>query len=99
MDDTLLILINAFWEPLPFVLPAHKSGVRWLPMLDTREAAGRLREAGAFKGGQTYDMEARSVAVFRLEGGKGQRVNEQRVNEQRVNDERANEERAGSAGT
>ena len=94
VDETFLILLNAYWEPLPFVLPAHKSGVRWLPMLDTREAAGRLREAGAFKGGQTYDMEARSVAVFRLEGGKGQRVNEQRVNE-----ERANEERAGSAGT
>lgn len=23
VDDTLLILVNAHWEPLPFVLPAH----------------------------------------------------------------------------
>ena len=77
VDDTLLILLNAHWEPLPCVLPAHKSGVRWIPMLDTREAVGRLR-ADALKGGQTYDMEARSVAVFRMEREKGARVTEGR---------------------
>jgi glycogen operon protein len=64
VDDTFLILINGFWEPLSFVLPAHKSGVRWEPVLDTREAAnprrGRVR-----RGGQSYDMEARSLVVFR----------------------------------
>jgi len=71
VDDTLLILINAHWEAVPFILPAHKSGVRWLPGLDTRESGGRLTDAAAFKGGQTYDLEGRSVALFRLEGGKG----------------------------
>ena len=65
MDDTFLILINGFWAPLPFVLPTHKSGVRWEPLLDTREAE-ISRRGRALRGGQTYDMEARSLAVFRL---------------------------------
>ena len=64
VDATFLILINGFWEPLPFVLPAHKSGVRWEPVLDTRDAEPP-RRARTRRGGQTYDMEARSLAVFR----------------------------------
>ena len=54
------------------MLPAHKSGVRWLPLLDTRESIGRLHDAAALKGGTSYDLDARSLAVFRLEGRKGQ---------------------------
>jgi len=68
VDDTLLVLINAHWEPLPFVLPAHKSGVRWRPLVDTREAAGRVAARASLKGGRSYDLQARSVAIFRLEG-------------------------------
>ncbi|HXH82571.1 MAG TPA: glycogen debranching protein GlgX, partial [Candidatus Tectomicrobia bacterium] len=40
VDDTFLILLNAFWEPVPFVLPAHHRGVRWEPIVDTREPTG-----------------------------------------------------------
>jgi glycogen operon protein len=69
VDDTLLVLVNAHWEPVSFVLPAHKSGVRWRPFVDTREAAGRLPARASLKGGQSYDLEARSIAIFRLEGG------------------------------
>jgi isoamylase len=65
VDATLLILVNAFWEPLPFVLPAHRSGVRWEPVLDTRHA-DRPRRGRARRGGQSYDLESRSLAVFRL---------------------------------
>jgi len=66
VDDTLLLLLNAHHEPLPFVLPAHRSGVRWIPIVDTREA--RLTpEAAPLKGGETFGLEARSVALLRLE--------------------------------
>jgi isoamylase len=65
VDDTLLILVNGFWEPLGFVLPAHKSGVRWEALLDTREA-DVPRRGRSLRGGQTYDMESRSLALFRL---------------------------------
>jgi isoamylase len=69
VDDTFLILLNAYWEPLPFVLPAHRRGVRWEPELDTREPTGR-RRGPALRGGHTYELEARSVAAFRLAGSR-----------------------------
>ena len=65
VDDTLLLLINAHWEPIAFVLPAHQRGVRWEPLLDTREPDGQPRPR-PFRGGQTYPLEARALALFRL---------------------------------
>jgi glycogen operon protein len=67
VDDTLLILLNAHHEPLPFVLPAYQPEMRWELVLDTREAAGRRAHRRLFKGGvNSYLMEARSLALFRL---------------------------------
>jgi glycogen operon protein len=65
VDDTLLILLNAHHEPLPFVLPAHHRGVRWETVLDTRTLDGRLRRQ-PLHGGATYGLEGRSLAVLRL---------------------------------
>jgi glycogen operon protein len=64
-DDTLLILLNMHHEPLPFILPAHKRGVRWMPVLDTA-AIGKDTPLRMLKGGQQYTLEARSLAVLRL---------------------------------
>ncbi|HEX9665408.1 MAG TPA: glycogen debranching protein GlgX [Thermodesulfobacteriota bacterium] len=70
VDDTLLILLNAHHEPVPFVLPAHRPKMRWELLLDTREATGRgpNRLVG---GGVTYDLEGRSLALFRLRSREG----------------------------
>ena len=65
-DDTLLILLNSYHEPLPFILPAHRTRVRWELLLDTREAKGRLRRRRLLRGGQPYELEARSLALLRL---------------------------------
>jgi len=67
-DDTLLMLINAFWEPVTFVLPAHRPGQRWDVVLDTRAPAGRVRHA-PLKGGAGYEMESRSLVLLRLRRG------------------------------
>jgi glycogen operon protein len=64
-DETLLILLNAFWEPVPFLMPAHKPGVRWETLLDTRTPEGRQRSR-PLKAGEAYSLEARCVALFRL---------------------------------
>jgi glycogen operon protein len=64
-DDTLLILLNAHWEPLSFVLPAHRAGLRWDVLLDTRTADGRVKQA-PLRGGESYPLEARSLALLRL---------------------------------
>jgi len=67
VGDTLLILLNAHYEPLPFVLPAHKPRLRWELLLDTREPVGRGGEQ-VRRGGEVFDLEGRSLALFRLHG-------------------------------
>jgi glycogen operon protein len=66
-DDTLLILLNAYHEPVPFTLPAHTRGVRWEAVIDTRSAEPP-RRSRLLRGGTTYDLEARSLAIFGLAG-------------------------------
>ncbi|MDH4329609.1 MAG: glycogen debranching enzyme GlgX, partial [Nitrospira sp.] len=68
MGDTLLILLNAHHTPLAFTLPAHKSGIRWCPLLDTALTGETEKPVTILKGGERYDMEGRSIAVLRLDG-------------------------------
>ncbi|MDH5193396.1 MAG: glycogen debranching protein GlgX [Nitrospira sp.] len=69
VDDTLLILLNAQHSPMAFTLPAHKRGIRWQPLVDTIRPGGEIKkQVNAFKGGEQYEMEARSIAILRLNG-------------------------------
>lgn len=63
-DDTFLVLINAHHEDLAFLLPAHKRGVRWEPVVDTA-GIGDKQQARILRGGEPYRLEARSLAVLR----------------------------------
>jgi glycogen operon protein len=67
IDDTLLILLNANYEPIPFILPAHRSKVRWELVLDTREPTGIPKQLPKpMRGGMPYELEARSLALLCL---------------------------------
>jgi glycogen operon protein len=76
-DDTFLVLLNAHHEPVEFLLPAHRRGVRWETVLDSREPTGR-RRLGPLKGGEPYDLESRCLAVLRLRR-EGQRAADEEV--------------------
>jgi glycogen operon protein len=65
VDNTLLILLNAHYEPLSFTLPAHRPETQWELVLDTREATGRRERTLAWRNG-SYELESRSLALFRL---------------------------------
>jgi pullulanase/glycogen debranching enzyme len=65
LDDTLLILLNAHYEPLSFVLPAHRRKVRWEVVFDTRDQKPTRRRR-LIRGGQPYELEARSLVLLRL---------------------------------
>jgi glycogen operon protein len=67
VGDTLLILLNSHYEPLPFVLPAHRPRLRWELLLDTRQPLGRDGEQ-VRRAGEVFDLEGRSFALFRLHG-------------------------------
>jgi glycogen operon protein len=75
IDDTLLMLISAHDQPLEFVLPAHRRGVRWETVLDTRMPRGRCR-LRSLRGGESYDLEARSLALLRLSRNSDRRSRE-----------------------
>jgi isoamylase len=66
VDYTFLLLLNAHHEPIPFVLPAHRPKVRWELVLDTRETTGQRRYR-LLRGGEPYELEARSLALFSLQ--------------------------------
>jgi len=64
-DDTLLILLNAYWEPLSFDLPALRgTDARWQVILDTREPRGRPGDLLQPSGGN-YELEGRNLSLLR----------------------------------
>lgn len=65
-DDTFLLLFNAHHEPLPFILPAHKAGVRWQLVIDTSAWESVGKRVTLLKGGEQHDLEARSLALLKL---------------------------------
>jgi isoamylase len=66
VDDTLLILLNAYHEAIPFVLPAHRRKVRWEVILDTDHPMSGKVKHRPMRGGEAYDLQARSLVVLRL---------------------------------
>ena len=63
--DTLLLLLNAHHESVPFTLPALDAGHRWEPLLDT---SGEKIPADVGAGGTPYPLSSRSFAVLRRAG-------------------------------
>ncbi|HKZ04790.1 MAG TPA: glycogen debranching protein GlgX [Methylomirabilota bacterium] len=63
--DSLLLLLNAHHEPLPFTLPGLDAGHRWEPILDT---SGEKIPPEVGAGGTPYPLSARSFAVLRRAG-------------------------------
>jgi glycogen operon protein len=61
--DTLLILLNAHYEPIPFVLPAHKTEHSWELLLDTAvpDATEKI-----LHGGDKHELPGRSLAIYRI---------------------------------
>jgi glycogen operon protein len=68
-DDVILVLLNAFFEPVRFTLPATKQGDDWRFVFDTaRPQAAEESEAYAAKA--VYTLEARSMVMLRCRNGE-----------------------------
>jgi glycogen operon protein len=68
IDDTLLLLLNAGHKPVPFMLPGSTAKTQWQVLLDTRE--GMARRPRRVTKGAAYNLEARSLALFRQLNGE-----------------------------
>ncbi len=64
---TLVMLLNAGGETIPFLLPATAAAERWETLLDTADPWEPPR---ALRGRECYQLQSRSMAVLRLEGIK-----------------------------
>jgi isoamylase len=71
--ETLLILLNAHHEPIPFQLPAHDHVAKWELVLDTARPNGESNaisshasEPRTFAADEKYDLRERSLVVLRL---------------------------------
>jgi glycogen operon protein len=61
--DTLLLLMNAYQEPIPFALPPEQEGNEWKFVFDTSDLK-RSGETAPVKG--IYALDGPAVAVFKL---------------------------------
>jgi glycogen operon protein len=68
IDDTFMLLFNAYHEPVTFVLAGQRD-VRWELLLDTREETGFLPTPASHEAGAEVSLEGRSLCLFRLAAG------------------------------
>ena len=62
VGDSLLVLINADPEAIPFTLPELDDDHRWQRIFDTADPEGSERRLT----GSHYPLESRSLAVFKV---------------------------------
>ncbi|MDX3527625.1 glycogen debranching protein GlgX [Streptomyces sp. ID05-39B] len=63
VDDSFLLLLNSYWEPVVFRLPGAGYGERWSVCVDTVEPDGGPDET-EYKAGAEVTVEARSLVVL-----------------------------------
>jgi glycogen operon protein len=64
LDDDFLVLVNAWWQPLGFTIPATRAGTTWQTVIDTYDPA-RSAAAAPLHAGDQLTVNPRSVAVLR----------------------------------
>ncbi len=65
IDDSFLLLLNAYHEFVSFTLPAHKKGVAWEWVFDTATTNDKDIPK-TWRGGKVYELEGRAMALMRL---------------------------------
>ncbi|MEU6257101.1 glycogen debranching protein GlgX [Streptomyces sp. NPDC047043] len=63
VDDSFLLLLNSYWEPMEFLLPDVTYGERWTTLVDTAVPLGTPDET-EHKAGSTMTVEARSLVLL-----------------------------------
>jgi len=67
-DDTFLLLINAHYETIPFLLPGQEH-IEWQLLIDTAIESGFLAEPKSFASGDELAVVDRGVCLLKLSAG------------------------------
>jgi glycogen operon protein len=62
LDDDFLVLVNAWWEPLGFTVPATRAAQTWQCAIDSYDPS---RSRTALRAGELRTVDPRSVVVLR----------------------------------
>ncbi|MBV1945076.1 glycogen debranching protein GlgX [Streptomyces sp. BV129] len=63
VDDSFLLLLNGYWEPVDFRLPAASYGDRWTTLIDTADPEG-VPDERERKAGTRLPVESRSLILL-----------------------------------
>jgi len=64
IDESFLVMINAFHNCLDFRFPVLAAPMSWEPLVDTAEPTGRAADAKLYAPGEIYRLEGHSFALF-----------------------------------
>ena len=64
IDDDFLVLVNAWWEPLAFTVPATRAGQAWQTEINSYDPASP-DSAAPLRAGDQLTVEPRSIIVLR----------------------------------
>jgi isoamylase len=64
IDDDFLVLVNAWWEPLDFVIPETRPEAAWRALVDTYDLAAPAASGTAGKAGDHVRVGPRSIVVL-----------------------------------
>jgi glycogen operon protein len=95
-DETFLLLINAHYEPVPFVLPGQER-IEWQLMLDTTNPSGFLADPKKFSSGDEVGLGGRACCLLQLISGTQAQAREESWKKRHVDfpPVSAEQERAG----
>jgi glycogen operon protein len=63
IDDDFLLLVNAWWEPLEFVVPSTRADQAWEPVVDTYEPSAVVATK-RYAAGDGITVRPRSIVVL-----------------------------------
>jgi isoamylase len=64
IDESFLVMMNAYHEALDFRIPTLAAPMSWEPLVDTTQASGRASDACLYRPGEVYRLEGRSFVLF-----------------------------------
>jgi len=64
IDESFLVMINAYYEDLDFHIPSLAAPMSWEPLVDTSQPTGRVTGSTLYAPGEVYRLQAHSFALF-----------------------------------
>jgi len=64
VDESFLVMMNAYYEDLDFHIPSLATSMSWEPLVDTSKSTGRVAGSRLYAAGEVYRLHGHSFALF-----------------------------------